>query len=135
MPRDFLTEYRLEMSALLSFVFGLLSVIGLVGARYINIEGKIVTFKLPAGLSSLQDLIQPFGTWVTWIAVIAPIGLVVCLWWLYDYIKKVRKLVGLMDTSSRAKFVRNMDDIEYLAWVLPRRFEKQVLDKKREFKL
>ena len=135
MPRDFLTEYRLEMSALLSFVFGLLSVIGLVGARYINIEGKIVTFKLPAGLSSLQDLIQPFGTWVTWIAVIAPIGLVVCLWWLYDYVKKVRKLVGLMDTSSRAKFVRNMDDIEYLAWVLPRRFEKQVLDKKREFKL
>jgi len=135
MPRDFITEYRLEMSALLSFVFGLLSVIGLVGARYINIDGKIVTFKLPAGLSSLQDLIQPFGTWVTWIAVIAPIGFVVCLWWLYDYIKKVRKLASLMDTPSRAKFVRNMDDIEYLAWVLPRRFEKQVLDKKREFKL
>lgn len=135
MPRDFLTEYRLEMSALLSFVFGLLSVIGLVGARYINIDGKIVTFKLPAGLSSLHDLIQPFGTWVTWIALIAPIGFVVCLWWLYDYVKKVRKLASLMDTPSRAKFVRNMDDIEYLAWVLPRRFEKQVLDKKREFKL
>jgi len=135
MPRDFLTEYRLEMSALLSFVFGLLSVIGLVGARYINIDGKIITFKLPAGLSFLIDLIQPFGTWVTWIAVIAPIGFVVCLWWLYDYVQKVRKLGLLMDTSSRAKFVRNMDDIEYLAWVLPRRFEKHVLEKKREFKL
>jgi len=135
MPRDFITEYRLEMSALLSFVFGLLSVIGLVGARYINIDGKIVTFKLPAGLSFLHGLIQPFGTWVTWIVVIAPIGFVVCLWWLYDYIKKARKLASLMDTPSRAKFVRNMDDIEYLAWVLPRRFEKQVLDKKREFKL
>jgi hypothetical protein len=135
MPRDFLTEYRLEMSALLSFVFGLLSVIGLVGARYINIDGKIVTFKLPAGLSFLIDLIQPFGTWVTWIAVIAPIGLIVAIWWLYDYVQKVRKLGRLMDTSSRAKFVRNMDDIEYLAWVLPRRFEKHVLEKKREFKL
>jgi hypothetical protein len=135
MPRDFLTEYRLEMSALLSFVFGLLSVIGLVGARYVNIDGKIVTFKLPSGLSFLIDLIQPFGTWVTWIAVIAPIGFVVAIWWLYDYVQKVRKLGRLMDTSSRAKFVRNMDDIEYLAWVLPRRFEKHVLDKKREFKL
>jgi hypothetical protein len=134
-PRDFLTEYRLEMSALLSFVFGLLSVIGLVGARYINIDGKIVTFKLPAGISFLQDLIQPFGTWVTWISVIAPIGFIVCIWWLYDYIQKARKLSRLMDTSSRAKFVRNLDDIEYLAWVLPRRFEKRVLDKKREFKL
>jgi len=135
MPRDFITEYRLEMSALLSFVFGLLSVIGLVGARYINIDGKIVTFRLPAGLSSLHDLIQPFGTWVTWIAIMAPIGFIVSIWWLYDYIKKTRKLASLMDTPSRAKFVRNMDDIEYLAWVLPRRFEKHVLDKKREFKL
>jgi H+/Cl- antiporter ClcA len=135
MPRDFITEYRLEISALLSFVFGLLSVIGLIGARYINIDGKNVTFKLPSGMSFLLDLIQPFGTWVTWIAIIAPIGFIVCIWWLYDYIKKARKLASLMDTPSRAKFVRNMDDIEYLAWVLPKRFEKKVIEKKREFKL
>lgn len=135
MPRDFITEYRLEMSALLSFVFGLLTVIGLIGAMYIHIAGKVVTFNLPGGVSFLHDLIQPFGTWVTWIAVIAPIGLIVSIWWLYDYIKKARKLAGLMDTPSRAKFVRNMDDIEYLAWVLPRRFEKQVIEKKKEFKL
>lgn len=123
------------MSALLSFVFGFLSVIGVVGARYINISNKVVTFKLPGGLAFLHDLIQPFGTWVTWIAIIAPIGFVVSIWWLYDYIKKTRKLASLMDTPSRARFVRNMDDIEYLAWVLPRRFEKQVLEKKKEFKL
>ena len=135
MPRDFITEYRLEMSALLSLVFGLLSVIGLVGASYIKITGDTVTFNLPSGLSFLHDLIQPFGTWVTWTAVIAPIGFIVCAWWLYDYVKKARKLASLMDNPSRAKFVRNLDDIEYLAWVLPRRFEKKVLDKKREFKL
>ena len=135
MPRDFITEYRLEMSALLSLVFGFLSVVGLVGARYIHIDGKNVTFNLPAGLSFLHDLIRPFGTWVTWIAIIAPIGFVVSIWWFYDYVKKTRKLAGLMDTPSRAKFVRNLDDIEYLAWVLPRRFEQQVLEKKREFKL
>jgi hypothetical protein len=135
MPRDFITEYRLEMSALLSLVFGLLSVIGIVGALYINIDGKVVTFRLPSGISFLLDLVQPFGTWVTWIAVIAPIGFVVSAWWLYDYINKSRKLARLIDTPSRAKFVRNLDDIEYLAWVLPRRFEKQVMDKKREFKL
>ena len=135
MPRDFLTEYRLEMSALLSLVFGLLSVIGVVGALYIDNNGDNVTFSLPSGVSFLNDLVQPFGTWVTWIGIIAPVSFVVSVWWLYDYVHKVRKLTGLMDTSSRAKFVRNMDDIEYLAWVLPRRFEKQVIEKKREFKL
>ena len=135
MPKDFLTEYRLELSALLGLVFGLLSVIGLVGASYMKINGDNVTFNLPSGLSFLHDLIQPFGRWVTWVAVIAPIGLIVCIWWFYDFVKKTRKLASLIEDSSRAKFVRNLDDIEYLAWVLPRRFEKQVLEKKKEFKL
>ncbi len=83
----------------------------------------------------MKDLIQPFGTWVLWLSIIAPIALLICLWWLYDYITKVRKLAGYMDHPSRQKFVKNLDDIEYLAWVLPRRFEEQVLEKKREFKL
>lgn len=135
MPRDFLTEYRLELSAFLSLAFGFLTLIGLVGAIYIHVENHVVTYKLPSGLSFLKDLIQPFGTWVTWIAVVSPIALLICLWWLYDYVVKVRKLMGFIDNPSRAKFVKNLDDIEYLAWVLPRRFEKQVIERKKEFKL
>lgn len=135
MTKSFLTEYRLELSALLSVVFGLLSVVGLIGATYIKVNGSTVTFKIPGGLSFLQDLIQPFGSWVTWIAVIAPIGLIVCLWWFYDYVTKTRKLSRLIDTPSKAKFVRNIDDIEYLAWVLPNRFEQKVIKKKREFRI
>jgi len=135
LPRDFLTEYRLELSSLLSLVFGFLTVIGLIGAVYIRRAGGEVTFQLPSGLSFMRDLIQPFGTWVYWIAIAAPIALLICLWWLYDYISKVRKLNRYMDTPSRQKFVKNLDDIEYLAWVLPRRFERQVLEKKKEFRL
>jgi len=135
MGKSFLTEYRLELSALLTLVFAFLSVIGLVGVRYIHNSNGAVTFDLPGSIRFLQDLIQPFGEWVTWIAVIAPIGLLVGAWWLYDYVRKSRKLVKLIDTTSRAKFVKNMDDIEYMAWVLPRRFEVLVLDKKKEFKL
>jgi H+/Cl- antiporter ClcA len=134
MPRDAITEYRLELSALLSLIFGFLSIIGVIGALYIRIDNKVVTWELPSGLSFFSDLITPFGTWVTWIAVIAPIGLIVCLWWFYDYIKKTRKLTRYVE-DPRAKFVRNLDDIEYLAWVLPRRFEKQVIERKKEFKI
>lgn len=136
MAKSILTEYRLELSSFLSLLFGVLTVIGTVGAffRETKSDGSVV-YNLHGILSFLADLARPFGTWATWLVVAAPIGLIVCIWWLYDYIKKTRELADLIDTPSKAKFVRNLDDIEYLAWSLPQRFEKQVLDKKREFKI
>lgn len=93
------------------------------------------THKLPSFLSFLRDFSDPFGSWIAWIVIAAPLGLIVCIWWYYDYVKKTRELADLIDTPSRAKFVRNLDDIEYLAWSLPQRFEDKVLAKKDEFKL
>jgi magnesium-transporting ATPase (P-type) len=125
--KNVLTEFRLELSSFLSLVFGFLTLVSVVGVFF--------TDKLPTWLSSLQDLSDPFGNWSYWIVVIGPLGLVVCIWWLYDYVKKTRELAKLIDTPSRAKFVRNIDDIEYLAWSLPQRFEDRVLAKKKEFGL
>jgi len=123
MSKSFLTEYRFELSVLLSLVFGFLTLAGIAGTFFKSSTG------------ALGDLAEPFGPWATYLVVAGPIGLVVCLWWLYDYIKKKRDLARLIDTPSRSKFVRNLDDIEYLAWVLPQRFEDQVLEKKKEFRL
>jgi type II secretory pathway component PulF len=90
---------------------------------------------LPQYVSFLDDLVAPFGNWVTWLVVAGPIGLIICVWWFYDYVKKTRKLAKLIDTPSKAKFVRNLDDIEYLAWSLPQRFEDEVIAKKKELKI
>ena len=125
MAKSFLTEYRFELSSFLSLLFGFLSLVGLVGV--IN-GGK-------GAFSFLEPLISPFGDWISWISIIAPVALIICLFWLYDYLNKVRKLSKLIDNSSKAKFVKNLDDIEYLAWNLPKRYETRVLDKKRDFKL
>jgi len=135
MAKSFLTEFRLELSSLLSLLFGFLTTVGIVGTFFKSTTDDIVTYHLPKLLGFLGDLATPFGQWVTYLVVIGPIGLIVCLWWFYDYLKKKRELAKLIDTPSRAKFVRNLDDIEYLAWVLPQRFEDKVLEKKREFKL
>jgi len=135
MAKSFLTEFRLELSSLLSLLFGFLTTVGIVGTFFKSTTDDIVTYHLPKLLGFLGDLATPFGQWVTYLVVIGPIGLIVCLWWFYDYLKKKRELARLIDTPSRAKFVRNLDDIEYLAWVLPQRFEDKVLEKKREFKL
>jgi len=131
LAKSFLTEYRLELSSLLSLLFAVLTVIGVVGV-YLDMNDAN---HLPSALSFLEELATPFGNWVAWLVVAAPIGFVVCIWWFYDYLKKTRELAGLIDTPSKAKFVRNLDDIDYLAWSLPQRFEDEVLQKKREFKL
>ena len=136
MAKSVLTEYRFELAALLTVLFAFLTLVSVLGVMYIEVgdDGK-ATFDLPNYVSFFESFLDPLGTWVDWIAVGAPIGLIVCAWWLYDFVKKTRELSELIDTPSKAKFVRNLDDIEYLAWTLPQRFEDEVLQKKREFKL
>jgi len=129
LPMSPLTEYRLELSSFLSLLFGFLSAIGIIGV-YIDMGHD-----LPQYISFLNDLVTPFGNWVTWLVVAGPIGFIICVWWFYDYVKKIRKLAKLIDTPSKAKFVRNLDDIEYLAWSLPQRFEDEVITKKKELKI
>lgn len=136
MSKSLLTEYRLELSSFLSLLFGVLTVVGIVGAFFRETqEDGTVVYNLHGTFSFLVDLARPFGAWGTWLVVAAPIGLIVCVWWFYDYVKKIRELAELIDTPSKAKFVRNLDDIEYLAWSLPQRYESKVLEKKREFKI
>jgi len=137
--KSFLTEYRLELGVLLTLLFAFLTVVSVIGVAYIDVvengDDKTVSFDLPGSISFFETFLNPLGTWVTWIAVASPIGLVVCVWWLYDFFKKTRELAGLIDTPSKAKFVRNLDDIEYFAWSLPQRYEDQVMQKKKEFKI
>lgn len=127
MAKSFLTEYRLELSSFLSLVFVVLTLVGIIGVFLVD--------RLPSYLSVLEDLATPFGSWAYWLVVAGPIGLIVCVWWLYDFLKKTKDLAKLIDTPSKAKFVRNIDDIDYLAWSLPQRYEDEVLAKKKEFGL
>jgi hypothetical protein len=67
--------------------------------------------------------------------VIGPIVMVAGAWWLADSVKKTHDLIKYLRVDSKAKFVKNLEDIEYLAWVLPRKYEDMVIDKKRQFKM
>jgi H+/Cl- antiporter ClcA len=122
-----MTEYRLELSSLLLLLSIFWTLVGAVGVFFED--------RLPTYLSFLKDLSDPVGSWAYWLIIIGPIALIVAVWWLYDFVKKTRKLADLIDTPSKAKFVRNLDDIEYLAWSLPSRYEQTVLRKKKEFGL
>ncbi len=57
--------------------------------------------------------------------------------WLYysDHNKKYKKFHELIDTDSKAQFVRNIDEIEEIALELGPDFERIVIDKRNEFKV
>lgn len=127
MTKSPLTEYRLELCSLLCTLSVFLTIVGIVGVFYPD--------GLPGYLAVLEELSAPFGEWAYWLLLIGPLVLIGAVWWLYDYIKKSRTLERLMATPSKAKFVKNLDEIEYLAWSLPRRFETRVIEKKRKLNI
>lgn len=57
--------------------------------------------------------------------------------WLYyaDHNKKYKKFYELVETESKAQFVRNIDEIEELALDLGPDFERIVIEKRDEFKV
>jgi hypothetical protein len=71
---------------------------------------------------------------VAWITLMIG-GVIMIAGWLYfnDHNKNFKKFSELIETDSKAQFVRNIDEIEELAVQLGPDFEKQVMDKRREF--
>lgn len=127
MAKPFLREYRLELAVFFNLLSGLATLAALLGVLYGS--------DLPGPWDLFAPLVEALGSWAYWLVVAGPVVWVVCLWWLLDFIVKTRKLRGLVDTTSKAKFVRHLDEIEYLAWLLPERYEARVLAKKEELKV
>lgn len=53
--------------------------------------------------------------------------------YLYSYLKRVSKFKKLIAEKSKKEFTTNLDELEYTAWRLPKKFEDQVAEKKMEF--
>lgn len=127
MKNELLVEYRAELSAFLLIIFGLAAFIGIIGT---------ITGENPTGdLAIFHGVVAIFGGWVYWLALIGFVGFLIVLWWAIDYVLKVRKLKELIDTESKAKFIKNMDDIDYAAWRLPQKYKTMVSQKKVELKI
>jgi len=100
----------------------------------------IISFTLPSTRPEQPDFFYKLikdniGNWMVWMMLLGPILLLAGIFYLGDTVKKFREFNKLIDADSKAKFVQNQDRIEYLAWLLSARLEKQVEAKKKEFKL
>ncbi len=82
----------------------------------------------------LVDIDTKIGDWIIWVAFFGPLLLLGGGWYFFDTIRKRREFERLVDTDSKAKFVRNQDRLEKLAWFyLGSEYVKRVQDKEKEF--
>ncbi|HEV8595181.1 MAG TPA: DUF3198 domain-containing protein [Thermoplasmata archaeon] len=119
-------ELRLELSAMFFFPGIILTIFAvnhyLVGAA-----------RLP---DFLRDIDTKIGLWHVWVAFLGPLLLLGGGWYFFDTIRKRREFARLMDIDSKAKFVRNQDRLERLAWMyLGSEYTKRVQKKKDELNI
>ena len=120
----FLHENKLGLSAI-GIVMGVpLTLISILSSMYSDGDTGLIQFS--------HDL---FGTWAFWIILPGLAMLLIGIYYIYDFYKKLKEFKGLIDIESKAKFIKNQDRIEELAWNLHPNYEKIVIDKKKKYKI
>ncbi len=117
-------EYKLEVSTLVLILGIFITLIGFQG-----------TFFDDPAIPIIADLARDLGGWTAWLSVIGPILILGGIWIVGDGVVKRREFNRLMDTTSKATFVRNLDRIEELAWLLSEEHERRVFERKRELRV
>lgn len=123
MPR-ILQEFKLEISALL-LVLGIFLVI-------VVVTGNLFPDSSP---DLLKRVHKDIGGWMIWLDVVAPIILVVAAYYFVATLRMIREYERLMDTRSKATFIRNQDRIEELAFNLTENHRRRLEEKKEELKI
>ncbi|MCK4443738.1 MAG: DUF3198 domain-containing protein [Thermoplasmata archaeon] len=120
----FLREYALELSSIILMI-------GMIMTLFVVLEygfGDV----LPV---YLENILNDIGDWIVWMVVVGPILLMGGGWYFFDGIKKRKEFNDLMDTDSKAVFVRNYDRLEEIAYYLTESHRQKFYDKRDEFKI
>ena len=112
MAKPLAVERAMELSTLMTLVGVILAVISLAD--------------ITTGTTGL-------GGWSYWTVIVGLVVFAFGLYWMAGYLRNVRDLQRILGEQSKAAFVKELDDAEYLAWKLPTRFEDELFEKKRRF--
>jgi hypothetical protein len=109
---------------LLILIFGIISlIIGILGYR---------PDLMPDFTSGLVDRV---GNWYLWGLLGGPFLVILGGYYVSDGIKKRKELNELINSTSKAKFLKNRARIEELALSLTNKHEQLVIQKLQEFKI
>ncbi|MEE9223465.1 MAG: DUF3198 domain-containing protein [Thermoplasmata archaeon] len=123
MPR-FMKEFALELSSMVLMV-------GAIMAFFLVLKygfEDVLPFYL-------KDILDGIGNWIVWMVVLGPILLMGGGWYFFDGLNKRREFSKLIDTDSKAVFLRNHDRLEELAYHLTESHKQIFYDKRDSFKI
>ncbi|MFQ6059802.1 MAG: DUF3198 domain-containing protein [Thermoplasmata archaeon] len=123
MPR-FLREYSLELSSIV-FMVGLIMTVFVVIKYFFSASAPYY----------ISNILQAIGNWIVWLTVIGPLLLMGGGWYFFDGVKKRWEFAHLINTESKAVFLRNIDRLEELSYNLTERHRELFYEKKRELKI
>ena len=83
----------------------------------------------------IKEPLDSIGDWKYWCILIGPILIIAGGWYFFDNISKRREFKDLMKTTSKAKFIRNLDRVEYLAWKLTPDHQRLLTEKKKKLNI
>lgn len=117
-------EFALELSSIILMV-------GVLMTFFVVLEyvfGEVLPYYL-------EDILNAIGNWIVWMTVIGPILLIGGGWYFFDGLRKRKEFAKLIDTDSKAVFVRNMDRLEELAYYLTEKHRDTFYEKRDGFKI
>lgn len=121
---DFLHKNKLILSVL-SIVIGIPLIILSVLSFLYKPEDIGIT-------ATAHDLL---GNWAYWLIIIGLTITIIGIYVIWIFIRQLREFRSLINDPSKAKFIKNLDRIEELAWRLNPRYEKMVIKRKRKYKI
>ena len=119
-----LQEFKLELSALFLILGTFLTVIVITANFFRDTSPDL-----------LQRVHTDVGGWLVWLDVIAPIMLLVAAYYFVATLGMSREFERLIDTKSKATFIRDQDRIEELAFYLTEGHRKTLKEKKEELNI
>lgn len=105
--------------------------------------GALSLVTLMAGIAmtvvAILDLLgiafTELGNWDYWLLMGGILFVLIGGVWFFLHVKNIRKFRELMEEKSKANFLKKLDDVEYLAWRLPMKYEEELAIKKKGFGL
>ena len=114
-----------------------LSVIGIIIGLPLTLISAM-TFMYTNGDTGLLRFVYDFfgfGEWAFWIIIPSLFMLIIGSYFVWDFYRKMKEFRSLMTIESKAKFIKNIDRIEFLAWSLHPNYERVVIEKKKKYKM
>lgn len=115
-------EARFEISLML-FVLAIFAMV------------EAITHALFYRVAPFTELHDAIGGWVIWTGFLGLLLLFGGGYYTWDSLRKRKDFKRLIDTTSKQKFLRNREEIERLAFALPRAFEIKMNRKMKELDL